>query len=680
MNASLTKSRYEIIGCLGLAVGLTYVFWSALWHGGGLAGGDVYSYFLPQKHFYAEHLQAGEFALWNDRAGHGYPVVAESQTGVYYPPNLLASRCLDLNTAYNTVQLAHYAAAFVGVCLYARAMGLSLAGQVLSAVIFTYGWFPARISLEWAIVTGAWLPWTLWCVERFLVSNQRRYAVLLSVFLALQMLAGHYNLAFITQLVLAAYVPARVWWAKADSSEDRGRSRQGIILFAAIACAFLLASFQLLPTFELKSLSQRAAGRSELHHGQGYIPPVYLTQCVAPWMWYGLDVDLNRIAAKDAPPTNAVEAHLYFGMLAIGLIVIAVLKQSLFTTRAQMLWGGLGFAATVYATGVLVPAFRSLPGFGFFEGPGRYGIVTTMCVAMLAGWSIDALQPARRWVRLGIQALIIAATIADLYFVPKSVAVAVILETPVIEYQPVSPVRELLAEESQPVRLFCRGPNLATLLGVASAPPWLGLGPQQYFDPQTKIPGDNPYDDPPTEELIEWLRRGGVTHVLSFHRLDESQWPVQLLWEGFDPFLNRAWARLNPPKPLFLYELTGSRGRVAWETSGTEFSDSEASANGPLSVTEYGPDRVIIECDAHADGCVVLTDLDYPGWSVSIDGEPAESELIDDMYRGVRVPAGRHRIEWTFRPTHLGLGFLISGCCVALIATWQLIGHVSFRK
>ncbi|MDA1017139.1 MAG: YfhO family protein [Planctomycetota bacterium] len=665
MNASCNTSRYESIGCFGLAVGLTYVFWSSLWHGGGLAGGDVYSYFLPQKHFYAEQLQRGELALWNNRAGHGYPIVAESQTGVYYPPNVIAYRLLDLNTAYNTVQLAHYVMAFFGVCLYARAMGLSLTARILAAVIFTYGWFPARISLEWAIVTGAWLPWALWSVERFLATNQRRHAVLLSSCLALQMSVGHYNLAFITQLVLAAYTPIRVWWVKKGSDAIGDPHRRGIILFAAIGCGFLLVAFQLLPTFELKAMSQRADGRAELHHAQGYIPPVYLTQCIAPWMWYGMDVDLNRIAPDDAPPTNAVEAHLYFGLVAIVLIAIAVLRQRLFTNREQILWGLLGLAATVYSTGVLVPWFRSWPGFGFFEGPGRYGIVATLCVAMLAGWSIDAMRLARRWLRVGIGVIAVTTTIADLWYVPKSVAVAVILEKPIIDYQPDSPIRNRLAEETQPVRLFCRGPNLPTLLGVASAPPWLGLGPRQYFDPLTKIPGDNPFDDPPTTELIDWLRRGGVTHVLSFHRLDESQWPVQLLWEGFDPFLNRAWARLNPPEPFFLYELKESRGRVAWAAP-----HSILPSNGSLQITEYAADRVVIECQAKSDGQVVLTDLDYPGWTATVDGEPTKHDVVDGMYRGVQVSAGRHRIEWTFRPTHQRLGFALSACCVVLIAIW----------
>ena len=54
----------------------------------------------------------------------------------------------------------------------------------------------------------------------------------------------------------------------------------------------------------------------------------------------------------------------------------------------------------------------------------------------------------------------------------------------------------------------------------------------------------------------------GVTHVLSFDPLNGSEWPVKLVWRGIDRFLNGAWTRYEP---LYLYELAGTRGRIAWE-------------------------------------------------------------------------------------------------------------------
>src|SRR5436190_4469635 len=90
------------------AVLLTIIFWWPLWTGGGLVGSDIYAYFLPQKAFFAEQLKASQLPVWNNRIGWGYPQLAESQTGVFYPLHLPLFIALDLNSAYSASQLLHY--------------------------------------------------------------------------------------------------------------------------------------------------------------------------------------------------------------------------------------------------------------------------------------------------------------------------------------------------------------------------------------------------------------------------------------------------------------------------------------------------------------------------------------------------------------------------------------------
>ena len=57
-------------------------------------------YFLPQKAAYSDALHQGEWPIWNNRQGFGYPTVGESQTGVFYPPNLFLYGLLPLDRAY----------------------------------------------------------------------------------------------------------------------------------------------------------------------------------------------------------------------------------------------------------------------------------------------------------------------------------------------------------------------------------------------------------------------------------------------------------------------------------------------------------------------------------------------------------------------------------------------------
>ena len=50
---------------------------------------------------------------------------------------------------------------------------------------------------------------------------------------------------------------------------------------------------------------------------------------------------------------------------------------------------------------------------------------------------------------------------------------------------------------------------------------------------------------------------------------------------------------------------------------------------------------------------LVLHDLYYPGWEVTVDGEPQPILRTNLLFRGVEVPQGKHRVEFAFRPLSL---------------------------
>lgn len=665
---------------------LTILFWMPLWTGGGLVGSDIYAYFLPQKSFFAEQLRAGSLPLWNNRIGWGYPQLAESQTGVFYPPNLLLYSTLELNAAYNASQIVHYVLAFVFAWMLARQLALTPLGAGLAALVYAYGWFPTRIGLEWGIVGGAWLPLALWCVERFLQTRAWRFALWLVVVLGLQMLAGHFTLAFITQLTVVAYVPLRIWFAPGDSVGTRRESRLASCgwLFAAVAGAFLLAAVQLLPTWELKQASQRQGVSAEHDPAYGYIPPRYLLQALAPWHWYIGDRPFQEAMLPGGARTNRVEAHLYFGLVPLALAAWGLGTRRRRWDHRLLIWLGLALASVLYATGMLIPLTRHWPGFSFFEGAGRYGIVATLAVGLWAGCGFDRMlerchASGRRLavtlvflLSLGDLWLVSRQTIGDPWFEmeqgwlvgPQSKFVYLVSRPPSQQLES-SPLRQILAREPQPVRLFSEGKNLPSMLGAATLPTYLGLGPAVYFDPDRQIPGAFDFRQRPTDTQIAWLRRAGVTHLLSFVPLDPPGWPVRFTWSGVDPFLNQALAR-GRDEPLYLYRLTESRERLAWETR---------DRAGEATLVEYTPHTVAAETSAESAGRLILTDLYYPGWEVHIDGLPSKSSISDGVFRVVEVPPGKHHVVWTYRPRSLYWG---AGISFASLVILLLIGHVRF--
>ncbi|MBI1310415.1 YfhO family protein [bacterium] len=660
------------------AVALSVVFWAKLWTGGGLIGGDIYSYFFPQKQLYAESLRAGEIPLWNNRTSFGYPLIAESQTGAFYPPHLVLYRLLDLNSAYNANQLLHYVLAFVFTWLLARELKLSAAGAALAATVFTYGWSPPRISLEWAIIGAAWMPLAIWWTERFLSRCDARWLVGLSATLALQMLAGHYNLAFITQLLVVCYAGLRIWFCRADSSGESkdaakplvGRWRRGLSVVLAVALGGCLAAPQLVPSWELKRTSQRETiDGQEFDPGHGHIPPLYLSQVIASWwFWYAPEVDrdqalrqLDTLAISSG--TNQTEAHLYFGLvplLIIGLALASTRAREQLWHRDVALWLLLSLAAVIYATGWLLPVTQHLPGFGFFRGPGRYGIVTTLGVALIAGRALSALLERKRCLTSGIVlAIVLCATISDLKYVARVVAVSPILDQPVLARLEHSIIRQRLEEYDGLPRLYAPGPNLPNLLGVSSVPEYLGIGPSQYYDPKLRAPQLETL----TPDFIAWAERSGITHILSFDPLaTDAVRGVQLVLAEPDAFLNPAWAR-SPEQPLYLYELASTRGRAYFDLP---------QAGQKVDVISDEPGRVELSVVAPEAAIVILTDLAYRGWKVTVDGQPSEALAINGLFRGVELPVGNHRIEWTFEPRSLRVGFVLTAIglvvCVAVFA------------
>jgi hypothetical protein len=77
--------------------------------------------------------------------------------------------------------------------------------------------------------------------------------------------------------------------------------------------------------------------------------------------------------------------------------------------------------------------------------------------------------------------------------------------------------------------------------------------------------------------------------------------------------------------------------------------------------------RVVeIEADLDAAGFVVLADSYYEGWQATVDGAPAPIYPTNHLFRGVPVPAGRHRVRFEYRPWSFTVG--AAGSLVALLA------------
>ena len=68
------------------------------------------------------------------------------------------------------------------------------------------------------------------------------------------------------------------------------------------------------------------------------------------------------------------------------------------------------------------------------------------------------------------------------------------------------------------------------------------------------------------------------------------------------------------------------------------------------AITAWQPDRIEIVVDSNSSGILTLHDPWYPGWEVEVDQMPKEILRTNILFRGVEVPAGLHKVVFTYRP------------------------------
>ncbi|MBD2704323.1 hypothetical protein IC229_27005 [Spirosoma sp. BT702] len=100
-----------------------------------------------------------------------------------------------------------------------------------------------------------------------------------------------------------------------------------------------------------------------------------------------------------------------------------------------------------------------------------------------------------------------------------------------------------------------------------------------------------------------------------------------------------------------------------------------------IQLTSYRPDKLIYSANATRDGLAVFSEIYYRGhedWQAFIDGKPAPHLRANYVLRALRIPTGKHNIEFRFDPPLARLGDTIDLICNVLLIA--LIGFVVFRE
>ncbi|HYP01328.1 MAG TPA: YfhO family protein, partial [Pyrinomonadaceae bacterium] len=101
----------------------------------------------------------------------------------------------------------------------------------------------------------------------------------------------------------------------------------------------------------------------------------------------------------------------------------------------------------------------------------------------------------------------------------------------------------------------------------------------------------------------------------------------------------------------------------------------ELAAGSGASVVAYDANHIAIETKADKPSVLVVSEIFYPGWEATVDGQPAPIRLTDYLLRGVYLEAGSHRVEMRYRAPALRNGALISLATLLLLCVLGVVAR-----
>jgi hypothetical protein len=201
----MRRAAWLLVGP-GCFLGLLLVFYRpVLFEGGQFAYRDSGSFYYPLYLRVQQEWSAGRWPLWNPGQNGGEPLLGNPMAAVLYPGKVIYA-LLPYAWAARFYVIVHTAIAFFGLFALAKSCGVSSLGSCLGGLSYAFG---APVFFLYCnvifLVGAAWVPWGLRAIDRLLRQGRRRGAAELAAVLALQVLGGDPQAAYLTAVCGAGY-------------------------------------------------------------------------------------------------------------------------------------------------------------------------------------------------------------------------------------------------------------------------------------------------------------------------------------------------------------------------------------------------------------------------------------------------------------------------------------------
>ncbi len=346
------------------------------------AGIDTSRLNMPFRFFDREAFAAGTLPLWNPYMYAGFPHLAESESGVFYPGNIFIHLPGDFYHWYSIEVIAHFMIAAAGFYTWMKIRGHSrIASAFLAATYSTTPFLIFHITAFGLFTSIVWLPWYLVIFDLGLKSRHPvRTGLWLALFLGIMLMSGSVQAVFLGFSALLLYGFGKII-AQPDRDARKLMFLRCVTVLLPSVIAPVIAAIQILPTMELTAFSERAANDSLdfFNIGTWLSLPRLISLVVFP----ALD---NPADIQDYGSSLCFLGAVPFILLISGLTLWKTRGREYFPlVLAGVITLLLGFGRNLPGYDYLV----EIPPFSMFRYPGRMAHIALTFFLPLAGPVID---------------------------------------------------------------------------------------------------------------------------------------------------------------------------------------------------------------------------------------------------------------------------------------------------
>lgn len=341
-----------------------------------------------------EALGGGTLPVWNPYSGSGTPLLANFQTGAFYPLNVFFF-VLPFVEAWTLLVVTQVVLCLLFMYLYLRFMKLNFFACIIGAVAFAFSGF-CIAWLEWNTIvqTILWVPLIFLAIEYYLKKREKKWLALLLFSACSLIFAGHLQTAFYSLLLIITYLFARVYQIGKSSSFKKSLSNC-FVLFAPFfltgVIIVVITAIQWIPTLQLISHSARAVDQLNWRQDGWFLPWQNLIQFVAP-DFFGNPSTLNYWGVW-----NYAEFVGYVGIVPLIMVLYALFFRR---DKKTLFFGAFLFISLIFSLPTALaklPYVLSVPFFSTTQ-PTRLLFLTDFSLVILCVLGMDLFLRRKRQV------------------------------------------------------------------------------------------------------------------------------------------------------------------------------------------------------------------------------------------------------------------------------------------